>query len=70
MANDLARMKGWDDNRPDGQVQPHGRRRSFLKKRTKKLLLLAHALPACMEVLEKKKFFASFFQKRSPSFLR
>jgi hypothetical protein len=44
-------------------------RTSFLKKRSKKLLFPWRALPD-ESATALQKFFASFFQKRRPSFLR
>jgi hypothetical protein len=42
---------------------------SFLKKRTKKLLRVRAELMRRGRSQNNQKFFASFFQKRSPSFL-
>jgi hypothetical protein len=43
-------------------------RSSFLKKRSKKLLRFWFGV-CCSSELKRQKFFASFFQKRSPFFL-
>jgi hypothetical protein len=43
---------------------------SFLKKRTKKLLLNVGCGCAGAHARSEQKFFASFFQKRSASFLK
>jgi hypothetical protein len=58
---------GWGRLRDDGSMKEE--RSSFLKKRTKKLLIPWQAA-FCLDAHRKnQKFFASFFQKRTSCFV-